>query len=294
MVTTRNPLVIFVSGALVGILGGLIGLGGAEFRLPLLIGLFGFGALEAILLNKATSLIVVAVALPFRASAVPLGDLLQHLDVVGTLLAGSSIGASCGAAWAATLKSRTLYRVIALLLLAISVVLVLGHGHASAGPAFDDPVLLRLTGFAAGLIIGAVASLLGVAGGELLIPTIVLLFGVELKLAGSLSLAVSLPTMIIGFSRYSRDRSFEVIGRQKTFLAIMAAGSVLGAFVGSRLLGIIPTDLLLGILATILGLSAIKLGLHREPDSEAPPSANLDDCKPSPGTTKNGAGLPNS
>jgi uncharacterized membrane protein YfcA len=40
----------------------------------------------------------------------------------------------------------------------------------------------------------------------LLIPTLVLLFGVDIKLAGSLSLAVSLPTMIVGFTRYSRDR----------------------------------------------------------------------------------------
>ncbi len=37
----------FLAGAVVGALGGLIGLGGAEFRLPLLIGLFGFVALHA-------------------------------------------------------------------------------------------------------------------------------------------------------------------------------------------------------------------------------------------------------
>jgi hypothetical protein len=40
--------------------------------------------------------------------------------------------------------------------------------------------------------------------------TLVLLFGVDIKLAGSLSLAVSLLTMLIGFERYSRDRSFVV------------------------------------------------------------------------------------
>jgi uncharacterized membrane protein YfcA len=55
-----------------------------------------------------------------------------------------------------------------------------------------------------------VAALLGVAGGELLIPTLVLLFGIDIKLADSLSLAVSLPTMIVGFARYSRNRSFAV------------------------------------------------------------------------------------
>ena len=49
----------FVAGAAVGVLGGLIGLGGAEFRLPLLIGVFGFAALAAVIMNKAMSLIVV-------------------------------------------------------------------------------------------------------------------------------------------------------------------------------------------------------------------------------------------
>lgn len=52
------------AGAAVGLLGGMIGLGGAEFRLPLLIGVFGFLALQAMILNKAMSLLVVLTALP--------------------------------------------------------------------------------------------------------------------------------------------------------------------------------------------------------------------------------------
>ena len=52
-------------------LGGLIGLGGAEFRLPVLIGLSRFRGLEAVILNKATSLVLVAAALTFRANTVP-------------------------------------------------------------------------------------------------------------------------------------------------------------------------------------------------------------------------------
>ena len=86
------------------------------------------------------------------------------------------------------------------------------------------------------------ASLLGVAGGELLIPTLVLLFGPDVRLAGSLSLAVSLPTMLVGFTRYSRDRSFAVLGRNRGFVLAMAAGSVVGSFVGGRLLGIVPSS----------------------------------------------------
>ena len=48
-----------ITGFVIGVLGGLIGLGGAEFRLPILIGRFSFPALEAVIVNKATSLMVV-------------------------------------------------------------------------------------------------------------------------------------------------------------------------------------------------------------------------------------------
>jgi uncharacterized protein len=37
----------------------MIGLGGAEFRLPLLIGLFGFVTLQTVIVNRAMSLAVV-------------------------------------------------------------------------------------------------------------------------------------------------------------------------------------------------------------------------------------------
>ena len=115
---------------------------------------------------------------------------------------------------------------------------------------------------ACGFGIGVVAALMGVAGGELLIPTIVLLFDADIKLAGSLSLAVSLPTMLVGFTRYSQDKSFSIIQSQRRFLLIMAAGSLVGAFVGGRLLGIIPTSLLLPILAAILIISSVKVWQH--------------------------------
>ena len=54
-----------------------------------------------------------------------------------------------------------------------------------------NPLLRVVLGFPAGVAIGAVSSLLGVAGGELIIPTIVLLFAIDIKLAGSLSLATA-------------------------------------------------------------------------------------------------------
>jgi hypothetical protein len=86
---------------------------------------------------------------------------------------------------------------------------------------------------------GIVAPLMGVAGGELLIPAIVLLYGVDIKIAGSLSLAVSLPTMLVAFARYSRVASFAVLRQQRAFVLAMAAGSIAGTVIGGLLLGVL-------------------------------------------------------
>jgi uncharacterized membrane protein YfcA len=218
----RSKPLAFGAGALIGTLGGLIGLGGAEFRLPVLISLFRFRGLEAVILNKATSLVVVATALPFRASTVPLAAVAASWPVIVNLLAGSLAGAWVGAGWATRLKSETLYRVIAVLLVLIAGILLFAHDAVAGSPPFTGAGLM-VAGIIAGFVIGVIASLLGVAGGEFLIPTLVLLFGADIKLAGSVSLAVSLPTMLVGFTRYSMDDSFSVIGRNSILLPILAA-----------------------------------------------------------------------
>jgi uncharacterized protein len=122
--TNPKQAAAFAGGALIGTLGGLIGLGGAEFRLPLLIGVFRFAVLEAIILNKAMSLIVVASAMVFRTRTVSVEVIASHLDVVANLLAGSLIGAWLGASWATRMKSDSLYNLIAVLLVAIALVLL--------------------------------------------------------------------------------------------------------------------------------------------------------------------------
>ena len=258
----RSAAPAFAGGAVIGALGGLIGLGGAEFRLPLLIGVFQFAALQAVILNKALSLVVVASALPFRAATVPFSAIAANWPIIVNLLAGSLLGAWFGAGWATQLASKTLYRVIAIMLGLIAVVLVLGHDAAASGALLTGAAQM-VAGVIAGLIIGIVAALLGVAGGELLIPTLVLLFGADIKLAGSLSLAVSLPTMLVGFARYSRDSSFAVLGENRKFVIVMAAGSIVGTFIGGRLLGLVPTPVLLPLLAIILVLSAVKVWRHQ-------------------------------
>ena len=95
----------------------------------------------------------------------------------------------------------------------------------------------------------------GVAGGELLIPTIVLLYG-------SLSLAIALPTMLVAFARYSRDQAFTVLCSNGRFVIAMTAGSIAGTLVGALLLGVVPNLVLIPALALLLLISAVKLWRH--------------------------------
>ena len=207
------------------------------------------------------SFVVVASALSFRAATVPFSEIASHWFIVANLTAGSLLGAWFGAGWAIKLSSQHLYRVIAILLVLIAAVLFFGHGVTSTDGLVTGATQV-MVGIIAWFVIGIVAALLGVAGGELLIPTLVLLFGVDIKLAGSLSLAFSLPTMLVGFTRYSRDQSFTVLLKNMSFVLVMAAGSILGSFIGGKLLGIVPSEFLIPILVAILLLSAIKVWKH--------------------------------
>ena len=258
----RSLTAAIVAGVSVGALGGLIGLGGAEFRLPLLIAVFGFAALQAVIVNKAMSLIVVLTALPARLIAVPFSEVAAQWTIIANLLAGSLAGAWIGATWATKMRSATLYRILAVLLVVIAATLAAFHLN-TVEPLALPPTIQLIAGLIAGALIGIVAAFMGVAGGELLIPTIVLLYGIDIKLAGSLSLAVSLPTMLVAFARYSQDASFQILSANKAFVLTMAAGSILGTLLGAALLTAIPSGAIVPALVLILLVSAATVWAHR-------------------------------
>jgi uncharacterized membrane protein YfcA len=260
-VRSTNVAYVSLAGAGVGVLGGLIGLGGAEFRLPLLISVFGFVALSAVILNKAMSLVVVVTALPARLAAIPYNELSPHWSVVVNLLAGSLLGAWMGATAATRMRSATLYRVLGVLLALIALVLVGTHLGTVDDLGLDGAAQV-LAGVVAGFLIGLAASVMGVAGGELLIPTIVLLYGIDVKVAGSLSLMVSLPTMIAAFARYSRDDTFIVLRDHRRFVILMALGSVAGTVAGGLLAGVVPEVVLIPLLGALLLYSAVNVWRH--------------------------------
>ena len=60
---SRRSALAFLYAVPISLLGGLMGLGGAEFRLPVLAGPLGYKARQAVPLNLAVSLVTMAVSL---------------------------------------------------------------------------------------------------------------------------------------------------------------------------------------------------------------------------------------
>ncbi len=245
----------FCWGTVIGLLGGLIGLGGAEFRLPVLIGFYKFRTLQAIVINLIVSLVTVIFSFIFRATIVNLDS--AHAPVVLDILIGSLLGSYIGVRFATRINEHRLTRIVAVFLVVLSLVLI-GHDFIFHAQSLAIPRLLKFgLGALFGVMIGVFSSMLGVAGGELIIPTIILLFAVEIKLAGSLSLAISIPTIIMGLVKYGRRGKLS--GLPAIFMVWMSLGSILGALVGSYLLGYVHGSFLQVLLGLILLASAVKL-----------------------------------
>ena len=66
LVGWRTVTIALGCALLIGGIGGLIGLGGGEFRLPLLVVLIGFTARAAVPINQILSLVTLATALVVR------------------------------------------------------------------------------------------------------------------------------------------------------------------------------------------------------------------------------------
>ena len=255
----------FGIGAVVGTAGGLIGLGGAEFRLPALVGILRFSAREAVAVNLVASLVVLVAAFPFRAATVPMAEIAPFLPAIFGMLAGSMSAAWVGAGWLRRVSDRMLGRLILILLVALGCVLI-AEGVFVAAPVrlvAQDPVTTVFVAAACGVGIGLVSSLLGVAGGELIIPVFILLFGADVKLAGSMAILVSIPTIIVGLSRhFGKGAVLREGAVWRATILPLAAGSALGAVLGALALGLIPSQLLKIGLGVILIVSAWGVFSH--------------------------------
>ncbi len=260
-VATTRPGLAFASGAAVGVLGGLIGLGGAEFRLPLLIGMFALVAHQAVRLNLLVSLATVSASVVARFGFATFPDLAALLPEITAVTAGAVVAAWFGTGLLARLSVSALTHLIAALLAVVAVVLLAEAAFGlDAGSGLPPDGLLRpMVGVIAGLGIGLISSLLGVGGGEFIILTMMLAFGADVRTAGTASLLISLPTVAVGVLRFQRQEAYRDPGLLARLALPMAAGSVLGATAGAALLPFAPGAALKVLLGIILAASAVKM-----------------------------------
>ncbi len=245
----------------IGVLGGLIGLGGAEFRLPVLAGTLGYSVRQAVPLNLAISLMTIAASLVIRGSTLSFNSVIPLVPVILSLIVGAVITAFFGAAIAGKLSNEQLERIILVLLVLIGIALIIEGFLPNQIPALLPSTLnWRIpAGILFGLAIGLVSSLLGVAGGEVIIPTLVFAFGADIKTAGTASLLVSFPTVLVGVIKYASRGAFIDRTTLKNTVAPMGVGSVIGAIIGGMLVGIIPPAVLKVTLGVILNISAFRV-----------------------------------
>jgi uncharacterized protein len=257
----RSPALAALWGAPIGLLGGLMGLGGAEFRLPVLVGAFGYAARRAVALNLAISLITVVSALLIRGGTLSLAPLVALLPVAGAMVVGAVSSAYVGTALVHRVSERLLERFILVFLVVIGSALVVEAFLPQDIPGLlpDSSPVRIVAAVLFGLVVGLVSSLLGVAGGELIIPTLVFAFGAGIRAAGTASLLISLPTVAVGVHRHRRLGSFEERADLTRTVAPMGLGSVAGAVAGGLLVGLVPASALKLALGVILIVSAVRI-----------------------------------
>jgi len=259
--SVRRPLAAFCAGAAVAVLGGLIGLGGAEFRLPLLIAVFELYPHRAVRINLLISLATLAVSAAVRLRFTDAASLAHVSTEIVAMLAGGVMAAWIGAGALARIPKRRIVAIIALLLAAIAMLLVVETIFAgSTAVALPQGQALRASvALGAGLIVGAVSSLLGVAGGELIIPILVFIFGVDIKTAGTASVLIATPVVLVGIARHFLTGHYRSRSMLAYLVLPMSAGSLVGAVAGGFAAAWMPGDVLRVVLAAVLVVSAVKL-----------------------------------
>lgn len=256
-----------VGGLAAGVVGGLFGVGGGMLLVPTLVLLLGRSQHVA----HATSL--VAVALGALAGVTRFG-IAGSVALVGglALAAGAIVGARLGAVLLPRIPERRLRSLFVgvLLLLALRFLLVGASGDAAVDgdlvPARDAVALgLHVVG---GLAAGMVSSVLGVGGGVVNVPLLVLGLGYGQHVAEGTSLAVIVPTAVTGAVSHHRN------GYTDWALGLrLGVGSIAGATAGAQLaLSLSPVTLgrLYGVLQLVVALLMLRRPRRRDEDDLSP------------------------
>lgn len=222
-------------------------------------------ARAAVPMNLVVSLITLLGAFAVRATTLSTKSLHDFAMAIHGLMLGSLVGALLAPGVLRRFSERGFERVLALLLLFVAAVLIAEAYFPAIPIGFADPESWAGlgVGIALGAVIGAIAALMGVAGGEFLIPTLILVFGANAATAGTASLAISVVAVTAGLLRYRAMKMLPSRGELRRIALPMGFASVAGTIPGAVLAAQAPDTTLKLILGAILIAAATKTLLHQ-------------------------------
>jgi uncharacterized membrane protein YfcA len=247
-------------GVLAGLASGLFGVGGGVVIVPGLVMVAAFGQRLA----HGTSLTaIVPIALAGAIGYATAGEV--DLVAAAFMAGGAVVGAPLGVAALARIPQRWLQLAFGVLLVLAAVRLVMDASAApAAGTGREAVDLLAAAGYVAvGLVSGGLAGLLGVGGGVVIVPLLTIAFGFPIVAAKGTSLAVIVPTAVVGTVRNRRQATTDLRAG-----ALVGVGGVVTAALASQVsLGLDPV-VSAWLFAGLLLLMAARLGLRaaRSPD----------------------------
>ncbi|MGH2690976.1 MAG: sulfite exporter TauE/SafE family protein [Actinomycetota bacterium] len=246
--SSRPPLFpAAVIGAAAGFLSGLFGVGGGIVIVP---GLVLFAGMEQRRAH-ATSL---AAIVPIALAAVVGYALDDSVDwaAAGLLTAGAISGTVAGTRFLRRIPQRSLRVIFALFLLGSAA--LLPFEATSTKPLGDLDLVAGAALVGVGLLAGGLAGLLGVGGGIVMVPALVLVLAEPQVIAKGTSLAVIVPTAAAGTISNLRARLVDV-----RIAATVGLAGVLAAY-GASLLALRLDPLLSAVLlALLLVAMAVRL-----------------------------------
>lgn len=225
-----------LAGVLIGTVVGLLGGGGAILTVPLLVLGFGVDPRGA----TTTSLAVVAVA---SLTGLAVHARAGHVQWrTGGIVGGLGVAAAvAGSLLSARVPGRVLLVAFAVLLLVAGAAMV----RPRRTPTGDPPAATRLPRWAALVLVatgvGLVTGFLGVGGGFVVVPALVLLLGVPMADAVGTSLLVLLINAVAGLATRLVT---PYPGVDPLVTVLVTAGAAVGAVIGARLSHRVPGDTL--------------------------------------------------
>lgn len=215
---------VIAVGVAAGFLSGIFGVGGGILMVPCMVLLLGLDQRKA----HGTSLTAI---IPI-AIAGTLGYAFEDkIDwtVAFFLTAGAAgVGAFIGTYLLNKLPQRTLAFCFAGLMALTAVRMFLQDG-ASTGRASTTIVMAAIM-FLVGVIAGTLAGLLGVGGGIIVVPIMIVLFGIPAAIAKGTSLAMVIPTSLVGTYRNLKQNNTII-----PLAAIMGSAGVISSYLATKI-----------------------------------------------------------